>query len=71
MWRLPVLSFLFLISPSFGASGGLCFVILAFPTYLYVYFVISYKVSSKETIINCQSLFFEQNKKNNVSVVVC
>ena len=29
---------LFLISPSFGASVGLCFVIVAFPGYLHLYF---------------------------------
>ena len=30
MWRL-FCHYLFLISPSFGASGGLCFIIVAFP----------------------------------------
>ena len=29
---------LFLISPSFGASGKLCFMIVAFPGCLYLYF---------------------------------
>ena len=29
--------YLFLISPSFGALGGLCFVIVAFPGYLHLY----------------------------------
>ena len=33
-----VVSYLFLISPSFGASGGLCFVIMAFPGYFYFFF---------------------------------
>ena len=32
--------YLFLISPSFGASGRLCFVIVAFSGYLYLYFYI-------------------------------
>ena len=32
-----VLSFLFLISFSFGVSGKLCFVILAFPRYLHIF----------------------------------
>ena len=30
--------YLFLISPSFGASGVLCFVIVTFPRYLHLYF---------------------------------
>ena len=34
-----VLSFLFLIFPSFGASGRLCFVIVAFSGHLYLHFV--------------------------------
>ena len=34
-----VLSSLFLISPCFGASGRLCFVIVAFPRYLHLYFL--------------------------------
>ena len=33
-----ILPYLFLTSPSFGASGGLCFIIVAFPGYLYLYF---------------------------------
>ena len=37
MWRL-FCHYLFLISPSFGVSGGLCFVIVAFPGYLHLYF---------------------------------
>ena len=28
---------LFLISPSFGASGGLCFVIMPFPMFLFLF----------------------------------
>ena len=35
MWSLIFLHLL-LISPSFGASEGLCFVILAFPGYLHL-----------------------------------
>ena len=34
-----VLYYLFLISPSFGASGGLCFLIVTFPGYLHIYFL--------------------------------
>ena len=34
-----VLSILFLICPSFGASGRLCFVIVAFPGHLYLHIV--------------------------------
>ena len=30
--------YLLLISPSFDALGGLCFVIVVFPGYLYLYF---------------------------------
>ena len=33
-----VLLYFFLFSPSFGASGGLYFVIVAFPGYLHLYF---------------------------------
>ena len=32
---------LFLISPSFGAPGRPCFMIVAFPVYLYLYFCLS------------------------------
>ena len=35
-WRLCC-PYLFLIAPVFGASGGLCFVIMAFPWYLHIY----------------------------------
>ena len=37
MWRLCC-HCLFLISPSLGASGRLCFLILTFPGYLHIYF---------------------------------
>ena len=37
IWRL-FCHYLFLISPSFGASGRLSFVGLSFPGYLYLYF---------------------------------
>ena len=40
MWRLCC-PYLFLISPSFGASGGFRFVIVAFPEYLHSYFYTS------------------------------
>ena len=36
-WRLWC-PYLFLIIPSFGASEGLCFVFVAFPEYLNLYF---------------------------------
>ena len=37
MWRL-FCNYLFLIFPSFGASGwGLCFVIVPFPGYMYIH----------------------------------
>ena len=36
---------LFLISTSFGASGGLCFAIVAFPGYLHIYIVVDTKLS--------------------------
>ena len=36
MWRL-LSSYLLHISPSFGASGGLCFVTVAFSGYLHLY----------------------------------
>ena len=39
MWRLVYLYF-FLISPSFGASGALFFVIVAFSGYIDLYFYI-------------------------------
>ena len=39
MWRL-CRPYLFLICLSFGASGGLCFVIVAFPGYRHLYFLI-------------------------------
>ena len=39
MWSLYC-SYLILISPSFGASGRLCFVIVAFPGYRHLYFCI-------------------------------
>ena len=35
---LPVQTYLLLISLSFDALGGLCFVIVVFPGYLYLYF---------------------------------
>ena len=38
MWRLCC-PYFFFISPSFGASRGLCFVTVAFPWYLHLYFL--------------------------------
>ena len=40
MWHL-FCPYLFLISPSFGTLGGLCFVIVAFPGYLRIHLLIS------------------------------
>ena len=40
MWHL-FCHCLFLISPSFSASEGLCFIILAFPAYLHLFFSVS------------------------------
>ena len=44
--------YLFLISPSFGTSGKLCFVIMGFPVYLHLFVVVFTFVteSIKETI---------------------
>ena len=50
MWRLCC-PYLYLISPSFGVSGGLCVVIVVFPGYLHLYFDISWKLS-----LSCQSI---------------
>ena len=41
MWRLWC-PYLFVISPSFSASGGLCFVIVAFSWYFYLYVYMSW-----------------------------
>ena len=41
--------YLFLISPSFGASGGLCFVIVTFLGYLYLHFCIDFQKRVKGT----------------------
>ena len=37
LWRL-FCPYLFVISPSFGTSEGMCFVIVAFSVYIYLYF---------------------------------
>ena len=39
MWRL-FCHYLFLISPSFGVSGRLCFVTVVFPGYLHIFFIV-------------------------------
>ena len=43
--------YLFLISPSFGASEGFCFVIVAFPGRIHLYFGLGEKISTTQEIL--------------------
>ena len=52
---------LFLISPSFGTSGRLCFVIMTFPGYIHIFFLLifvsflgSCPCSYSISILNCR-----------------
>ena len=63
--------YLFLISPSFGASGGLCFVILAFPGY-FLYFKSSVILLSgrRDLVIRRRSLACATSFYQNYFVLV-
>ena len=74
MWCL-FCPYLFLISPSFGASEGLCSKILAFPGYLHLYFYtpikslvtwgIKYIKNSYSFAVNTMNIF---EGKENISI---
>ena len=62
MWRL-LCDYLFLISPSFGASGWLCFLMVALPGYIHfpVCFPVQQFSSEKKATLkgkNCSGKFF-------------